>query len=58
MKKPVKKTILAKLKKLAAIAEGLQRGEDYLITRLITLKSLCADQKAAAKFASHLATLA
>ena len=58
MKKPVEKTIVTKLKKLSAIAEGLQSGEDYPITRLTTLKSLCADQKAAAKFASYLATLA
>lgn len=58
MKKPVEKTIVTKLKKLSAIAEGLQSGENYPITRLTTLKSLCADQKAAAKFASSLATLA
>ena len=58
MKKPVEKTIVAKLKKLAAMAEGLQSGEDYPITRLTTLKSLCADQKAAVKFAAYLATLA
>lgn len=58
MKKPIEKTTLAKLKKLDAIAKGLQSGEDYPITRLTSLKSLCADQKAAAKFALHLAKLA
>jgi hypothetical protein len=58
MKKPIEKTTLAKLKKLDAIAKGLQSGEDYPITRLTALKSLCAEQKAAAKFALHLAKLA
>jgi hypothetical protein len=59
MKKLVAKPTLTKLKRLADIAHGLQRGDDYPITRLTTLKSLCAEnQKAAAHFALHLATLA
>jgi hypothetical protein len=58
MNRPVEKATLAKLKKLAAISAGLQDGEDYPITRLTTLKSLCADREAAAKFALHIAKLA
>lgn len=58
MNRPVEKATLAKLKKLAAISTGLQRGEDYPITRLTTLKSFCANQKVAAKFALHIAKLA
>lgn len=58
MRKSVEKTTLAKIKKLAVIAGGLKSGEDYPITRLTTLKSLCADEKAAARFATHLARLA
>jgi len=57
MKNPVEKAILGKLKKLSAIADGLQNGEDYPITRLTTLKSLCADLKCAARFALHLSKL-
>jgi hypothetical protein len=58
MNRPVEKATLAKLKKLVAICAGLQSGEDYPITRLTTLKSLCADRKAAAQFALHVAKLA
>jgi hypothetical protein len=57
MKKPIEKATLAKLKKLSAMAEGLQNGEDYPITRLTTLKSLCVDLKCAARFALHLTKL-
>jgi hypothetical protein len=55
MKKAVEKKTLAKLKRLNDIVAGLQNGEHYEITRLTTLKSLCADQKAATQFALHLA---
>jgi hypothetical protein len=58
MNRPVEKAILAKLKKLAAISAGLQNGDDYPITRLTTLKSLCADRQAAAQFALRIAKLA
>jgi hypothetical protein len=58
MNRPVEKATLAKLKKLAAISAGLQNGEDYPITRLTTLKSLCADRQAAAQFALYIAKLA
>lgn len=57
MKKPIEKAILGKLKKLSAVVEGLQRGEDYPITRLTTLKSLCVDLKCATRFALHLSKL-
>jgi hypothetical protein len=58
MNRSVEKATLAKLKRLAVISTGLQNGEDYPITRLTTLKSLCTDQKVAAKFALHIAKLA
>jgi hypothetical protein len=58
MNRPVEKATLAKLQKLAAISAGLQDGEDYPITRLTTLKSLCADRKAAAKFTLRITKLA
>ncbi len=55
MKKAFEKKTLAKLKRLNEIVVGLQNGEHYEITRLTTLKSLCADQKAATQFALYLA---
>jgi hypothetical protein len=55
VKKSIEKATLVKLRKLSATAEGLQNGEDYPITRLTTLKSLCVDLKCAAWFALHLA---
>ena len=57
MKRPIEKAILGKLKKLSAIVEGLQNGEDYPITRLTTLKSLCVDLKCATRFALYLSKL-
>src|SRR5438094_3288752 len=57
MKKSIEKATLVKLRKLSATAEGLQNGEDYPITRLTTLKSLCVDLKCAARFALHLTKL-
>ncbi len=58
MKKPIEKAILLKIRRLSATAEGLQNGEDYPITRLTTLKSLCVDLQCAARFALHLSKLA
>jgi hypothetical protein len=58
MNRLVEKATLAKFKKLGAICAGLQNGEDYPITRLTILKSLCADRQAAAQFALHVAKLA
>lgn len=57
MKKPIVKAALVKLRKLSAMAEGLRNGEDYPITRLTTLKSLCIDLHCAARFALHLSHL-
>ena len=57
MKKPIEKAILVKLRRLSATAEGLQHGEDYPITRLTTLKSLCVDLRGATRFALHLTKL-
>jgi hypothetical protein len=50
---PESKTILT----LAQIAEQLYQGNDFNITRLTSLKSLCADPQAAAQFSLHLARL-
>jgi hypothetical protein len=47
----------AKIRKLAQIAEELRGGADFSITRLTTVKSLCEDSEAAARFVMHLAVL-
>jgi len=47
--------LAANVRKLARIAIELQQGESFSITRLTTLKRLCADSDAAARFALHLA---
>ena len=57
-KTKVSPTVLAKIKKLVAVSRGLDKGEDFNITRLTVLKSLCEDPKIASKFALHLAQLA
>src|SRR5215831_14925993 len=46
-----------KIRQLATIARELHEGASFNITRLITLKSLCEDATAAARFAVHLARL-
>lgn len=46
---------LKKVEKLTEIAAELRRGQDFSITRLTILKSLCEDQKAAGEFARFLA---
>src|SRR5262245_363796 len=56
MKKSIEKATLVKHRKLLATVEGLQKGEDYSISRLTTLKSLCVDLQCAARFALHLTT--
>jgi hypothetical protein len=57
MTKPIEKATLVKLRKLSAMAEDLQHGEDYPITRLTTLKSFCVDLRGAARFAFYLTKL-
>ena len=47
-----------KLRKLCQMVADLKQGEDFSITRLTVIKSLCPDMKTAARFAAHLAALA
>ncbi len=58
-KKPPSSTskIVPKIRQLANIAMELREGVSFNITRLTTVKSLCADPQAAARFALHLAQL-
>src|SRR5215510_7130885 len=56
MKKSIEKATLVKHRKLSATVEGLQKGADYPILRLTTLKSLCVDLNCATRFALHLTT--
>jgi hypothetical protein len=46
-----------KIRQLATVARELHEGASFNIIRLTTLKSLCEDATAAARFAVHLATL-
>jgi hypothetical protein len=48
---------IPKIRQLATIARELREGGSFNITRLTTLKSLCEDATAAARFALHLAQL-
>jgi hypothetical protein len=48
---------IPKIRQLATIARELREGMSFNITRLTTLKSLCKDATAAARFAVHLAQL-
>ena len=54
MKEVPAKTV-KKVRTLAQIAADLRQGEDFNITRLTVLKSLCSDPDAAAQFALYLA---
>jgi hypothetical protein len=58
-KKPPSSTskVIPKIRQLANIATELREGASFNITRLITLKSLCEEATAAARFAVHLAQL-
>src|SRR5271157_1284018 len=47
--------IVKKVMKLSEIAEALRQGKDFPVTRLTTIKSLCAEPEAAAAFALFLA---
>ena len=49
--------VVPKIRQLATIATELREGASFNITRLTTLKSLCEDATAAARFAVHLAQL-
>src|SRR5215471_9069633 len=48
---------IPKIRQLASIATELREGASFNITRLTTLKSLCEDATAAARFALHLSQL-
>jgi hypothetical protein len=50
-------TVASKIRHLANVASTLREGASFNITRLTTLKSLCEDPQAAARFAFHLAQL-
>jgi len=58
-KKPLSMTakVIPKIRQLATMAAELREGASFNITRLTTLKSLCEDATAAARFALHLAQL-
>jgi hypothetical protein len=49
--------VIPKIRQLATVARELCEGASFNITRLTTLKSLCEDTTAAARFALHLAQL-
>ena len=49
--------VASKIRRLAQMAADLRKGDNFEVTRLTTLKSLCEDAKAAAQFALHLAQL-
>ncbi|MBW4441988.1 MAG: hypothetical protein KME10_12265 [Plectolyngbya sp. WJT66-NPBG17] len=49
--------ISKKILTLVQIAQDLKQGKDFNITRLTSLKSLCADPQAAAQFCFYLAKL-
>ena len=58
-KQPPRSTakVIPKIRQLATMARELHEGASFNITRLTTLKSLCEDATAAARFALHLAQL-
>ena len=49
--------VVPKIRQLATMATELREGASFNTTRLTTLKSLCGDATAAARFALHLAQL-
>jgi hypothetical protein len=58
VKPPTLKAQQQKVRKLQQMADDLERGESFNITRLVVIKSLCQDVKTAARFTLHLARLA
>jgi len=57
-KAPSLKAQQQKARKLQQLVDDLERGENFNVTRLIVIKSLCQDVKTAARFTLHLARLA
>jgi len=47
-----------KARKLQRLVDDLERGENFNVTRLVVIKSLCQDVKTATRFTLHLARLA
>ena len=56
-KPPSLKAQQQKVRKLQQLVDDLERGENFNITRLVVIKSLCQDVKTAARFTLHLARL-
>jgi len=56
-KAPSLKAQQQKARKLQQLVDDLERGENFNITRLVVIKSLCQDVKTAARFTLHLARL-
>ena len=56
MNAPQKRDASGKVGRLAAIAAALRKGECVEVTRLTVVKSLCADARVAALFATFLAS--
>jgi hypothetical protein len=56
-KPPSLKAQQQKVRKLQQLVDDLERGENFHVTRLVVIKSLCQDAKTAARFTLHLARL-
>src|SRR5574341_1976800 len=56
-KPPSLKAQQQKVRKLQQLVDDLERGENFNVTRLVVIKSLCQDVKTAARFTLHLARL-
>jgi hypothetical protein len=56
--KTTSSAIKTKIERFSQIAEDLRAGGSFPVTRLTTLKSLCADRAACHAFALHIAKLA
>ncbi len=56
-KAPSLKAQQQKVRKLQQLVDDLERGENFNITRLVVIKSLCQDVKTATRFTLHLARL-
>ena len=55
--KPSMAKVTTRVRKLAQIADELRSGANFPVTRMTTVKGLCEDPEAAARFALHLAGL-
>jgi len=52
-KPPSLKAQQQKARKLQQLADDLERSENFNVTRLVVIKSLCQDVKTAARFTLH-----